>query len=119
VKNSFVQQHCRKNLRSSQTLNQHSIIPGLMNPDSMNEVIDGAKSCGYNLRADFAVEHMKRTETMGAYKPSTLLDFEAGRALEVEAIWGEPLRRAHIGGTTMPRLAQLYALLKSLDARRE
>jgi hypothetical protein len=37
-----------------------------MNPDSMNEVIEGAKSCGYNLPADVAVEHMKRTETMGA-----------------------------------------------------
>ena len=85
----------------------------------MNEVIDGAKSCGYNLPADVAVEHMKHTETMGAYKPSTLLDFEAGHALEVEAIWGEPLRRAQTEGTTMPRLGQLYALLKSLNARRE
>jgi len=85
----------------------------------MNEVIVGAKSCGYNLAADVALEHMKRTETMGAYKPSTLLDFEAGRALEVEAIWGEPLRRAQTGGTAMPRLEQLYALLKSLNARRE
>jgi 2-dehydropantoate 2-reductase len=85
----------------------------------MNEVIEGAKSCGYNLPGDVAVEHMKRTETMGAYKPSTLLDFEAGRALEVEAIWGEPLRRAHTRGTAMPRLEQLYALLKSLNAGRE
>src|SRR5678815_2161925 len=41
---------------------------------SMNEVIEGAKSCGYNLPGDVAVEHMKRTETMGPYKPSTLLD---------------------------------------------
>src|SRR5438105_10621024 len=85
----------------------------------MNEVIEGAKGCGYNLPADVAVEHMKRTETMGAYKPSTLLDFEAGRALEVEAILGEPLRRARTGGTATPRLEQLYALLKSLNARRE
>jgi 2-dehydropantoate 2-reductase len=85
----------------------------------MNEVIDGAKSCGYNLPGDVAAEHMKRTKTMGAYKPSTLLDFEAGRALEVEAIWGEPLRRARAGGTAMPRLEQLYALLKSLNARHE
>jgi 2-dehydropantoate 2-reductase len=85
----------------------------------MNEVIDGAKSCGYNLLGDVAAEHMKRTKTMGAYKPSTLLDFEAGRALEVEAIWGEPLRRARAGGTAMPRLEQLYALLKSLNARHE
>jgi 2-dehydropantoate 2-reductase len=85
----------------------------------MNEVIEGAKGCGYNLPGDVAVEHMRRTETMGAYKPSTLLDFEAGRALEVEAIWGEPLRRACTRGIAMPCLEQLYALLKSLNARRE
>jgi 2-dehydropantoate 2-reductase len=56
---------------------------------------------------------------MGAYKPSTLLDLEAGRALEVEAIWGEPLRRAQAQGAVMPRLEQLYTHLKSLDALRE
>jgi 2-dehydropantoate 2-reductase len=85
----------------------------------MNELIEAAKSCGYDLPADVAFEYMKRTETMGAYKPSTLLDFEAGCALELEAIWGEPLRRAQARGKTMPRLQQLYALLKSLDSRRE
>src|SRR5437764_13957869 len=60
----------------------------------MKEVVVGAKSCGYNLPMDVVLEQIKRTETMGAYKPSTLLDLEAGRVLEVEAIWGEPLRRA-------------------------
>jgi len=68
---------------------------------------------------DVVVEQIKRTETMGAYKPSTLLDFEAGRALEIEAIWGEPLRRAQANGATMPRLEELYQRLKTLDARRE
>jgi 2-dehydropantoate 2-reductase len=85
----------------------------------MNEVIEAARNCGYNLPGDVAVEYLKRTETMGAYKPSTLLDLETGRALEVEAIWGEPLRRAQASGTAMPRLEQLYALLKSLNARCE
>jgi len=85
----------------------------------MNEVVVGAKSCGYNLPMDVVLEQIKRTETMGAYKPSTLLDMEAGRALEVEAIWGEPLRRAQAQGAAMPRLEQLYMHLKSLDVRRE
>jgi 2-dehydropantoate 2-reductase len=85
----------------------------------MNEVVVGAKSCGYNLPMDVVLEHVRRTETMGDYKPSTLLDLEAGRALEVEAIWGEPLRRAQAQGTPMPRLKQLYTRLKTLDARRE
>jgi 2-dehydropantoate 2-reductase len=85
----------------------------------MKEVVVGAKSCGYNLPMDVVLEQIKRTETMGAYKPSTLLDLEAGRALEVEAIWGEPLRRAQAQGAVMPRLEQLYTHLKSLDALRE
>jgi 2-dehydropantoate 2-reductase len=85
----------------------------------MNEVVVGAKSCGYNLPVDVVVEQIKRTETMGAYKPSTLLDLEAGHALEVEAIWGEPLRRAQAQGAAMPRLEQLYTQLKTLDAQRE
>ena len=85
----------------------------------MNEVVVGAKSCGFSLPMDVVVEQIKRTETMGAYKPSTLLDFEAGRALEIEAIWGEPLRRAQANGATMPRLEELYQRLKTLDARRE
>jgi 2-dehydropantoate 2-reductase len=85
----------------------------------MNEVVAGAKNCGYDLPEDVVLEQIKRTETIGAYKPSTLLDFEAGRALEIEAIWGEPLRRAQAQGAAMPRLEELYRQLKTLDARRE
>ena len=80
----------------------------------MDEVIDAANRCGYPLEHSAAHEQMKRTETMGAYKPSTLLDWEAGRPLEIEGIWGEPLRRATAAGASMPRLEIVYTLLKSL-----
>ncbi len=66
-----------------------------------------------------AAEQMRRTETMGAYKPSTLLDFESGRPLEIEAIWGEPFRRAAAAGAQTPRLQMIYSLLKSLDGLRQ
>jgi 2-dehydropantoate 2-reductase len=56
---------------------------------------------------------------MGAYKPSTLLDFESTRPLEIEAIWGEPLRRAAAAGAQAPRLQVLYSLLKSIDRVRQ
>ena len=81
----------------------------------MEEVIEAANRCGYPLENDAAAEQMQRTDTMGAYKPSTLLDFQAGRPLEIEAIWGEPLRRARAAGAASPRLELLYAALKSLD----
>ena len=83
----------------------------------MREVIEAANKCGYPLELSAAEKMMHRTETMGHYKPSTLLDFEAGKPLEIEAIWGEPLRRGQAAGAEMPRLQQLYGLLKSLDQR--
>lgn len=70
----------------------------------MDEVILAANKCGYFLPTAAALEQMKRTETMGAYKPSTLIDYEGGRPLEIEAIWGEPLRR----GTARARACHDY-----------
>ncbi|MEY2489754.1 MAG: 2-dehydropantoate 2-reductase [Verrucomicrobiota bacterium] len=84
----------------------------------MEEVIVAANKCGFPLPAAAALEQIKRTESMGAYKPSTLIDFQAGRPLEVEAIWGEPLRRAVAAGASAPRLQALYAKLKAMDSQR-
>ena len=38
----------------------------------------------------------------------------ACRQVEVEAIWGEPLRRASAAGAKLPKLEMLYALLKAV-----
>jgi 2-dehydropantoate 2-reductase len=81
----------------------------------MDEVIVAANKCGHALPSEAWREHIKRTETMGGYKPSTLLDWEAGRPLEIEPIWGEPSRRAVAAGGQMPRTEMIYALLKQLD----
>jgi Ketopantoate reductase PanE/ApbA C terminal len=59
------------------------------------------------------------TETMGPDKPSTLLDWEAGKWLEIEAIWGEPLRRAAAAAAQMQGLEIVYALLKHFDLARQ
>ncbi|HMJ05555.1 MAG TPA: 2-dehydropantoate 2-reductase [Chthoniobacterales bacterium] len=84
----------------------------------MDEVIAGANCCGCALPTAEALTQMKRTRELGAYKPSTLVDFEAGRPLELEAIWGEPLRRALAAGAKMPCLTALYQELKKLDEQR-
>jgi 2-dehydropantoate 2-reductase len=84
----------------------------------MDEVIAAANKCGHALPGDAWREHMNRTETMGAYKPSTLQDWESRRPLEIEPIWGEPLRRAVAAGGQMPRTEMIYALLKKLDRAR-
>jgi 2-dehydropantoate 2-reductase len=85
----------------------------------MGEVIDAANKCGHALEHAAAKQQMERTETMGAYKPSTLLDFEAEKPLEIEAIWGEPFRRAVTAGAATPRLELLYSLLRALDQTRQ
>jgi 2-dehydropantoate 2-reductase len=84
----------------------------------MDEVIAAANKCGHALPSDAWREHIKRTEAMGAYKPSTLTDWEEGRPLEIEAIWGEPVRRAIAAGGEMPRTEMMYALLKKIDHHR-
>ena len=81
----------------------------------MDEVITAANKCGHALPSDAWREHMERSEKMGPYKPSTLLDWEAGRPLEIEPIWGEPSRRAAAAGGQMPRTEMIYAFLKQLD----
>jgi len=83
----------------------------------MDEVIAGANRCGIPLRAAEALEQMKRTETLGACKTSTLIDFEKGKPLELEAIWGEPLRRTVAAGAQMRHLEELYLSLQVLDAQ--
>jgi 2-dehydropantoate 2-reductase len=85
--------------------------------DLMNEVTVAASRCGHTLPSDSWRELMKRTETMGAFKPSTLLDWEAGKPIELEAIWGEPARRARAAGFEMARTEMLYALLKTMQKK--
>jgi 2-dehydropantoate 2-reductase len=80
----------------------------------MDEVIGAANACGYPLPAAAALEQIRRTELMGNYKPSTLIDFEMRRPLEIEPIWGEPLRRARAAGALVPRWEELYASLREI-----
>jgi 2-dehydropantoate 2-reductase len=51
--------------------------------------------------------------------PSMLLDWQAGRPLELEVIIGNPIRIARKKGIEMPRLQSLYALLKMAQTRRD
>jgi len=77
----------------------------------MHEVIAAANLIGHNVPASHAKKLLALTRTMGAYKASTLLDFEKGLPLELESLFGEPLRRAQAIGAATPRLAALCAVL--------
>jgi len=86
--------------------------------DLMLEVIATAGALGFEIPVSCAEEQIERTRTMGAYKASTLLDFELGRPLELESMFLEPLRRAQAAGVSVPRLAALCAVLQQLDQPR-
>jgi 2-dehydropantoate 2-reductase len=86
--------------------------------DLMDEIIAAANKCGHRLPEDAWRKHLERSEKMGGYKPSTLQDWEAGKPLEIEAIWGEAVRRAAAAGAKMPRTEMIYELLKKLDQQR-
>jgi 2-dehydropantoate 2-reductase len=58
---------------------------------------------------------MTNTATMGAYRPSMLVDYQQKSPLEVEAILGEPVRRAAASGTPVPTIESQYHLTAFLD----
>ena len=78
----------------------------------MDETAAAARALGHDISDEFTQHQITRTPALGAYQPSTLVDFLAGREMEIEAIWGEPLRRGQAAGTPMPELARLYTELK-------
>jgi len=80
----------------------------------MLEVRDGAAALGIEIPESFLRRQMEVTYPMGAYKPSSLVDYLAGREVEVEAIWGEPARRARATGVVLPKLEELYHQLQTL-----
>jgi 2-dehydropantoate 2-reductase len=81
----------------------------------MDETIAIANACGHHLPSSIALDQLKRTQLMGNFKPSTLVDHLAGRPLEIEPIWGEPLRRGQAGGIEAPQLERLYRELIALE----
>ena len=62
--------------------------------------------------------YLTMTAGMGPYRPSTVLDFIDGRAMEVEAMFETPARRASELGVDAPTMAMFAALLRELDRGR-
>ncbi len=82
--------------------------------DLMNEIRLGASALNMSIPVELPQELIERTYGMGAYKPSSVIDYLQGKPVEVEAIWGEPLRQAKAAGVDLPKLEMLYRLLKIL-----
>jgi 2-dehydropantoate 2-reductase len=85
--------------------------------DLMAEIIAIARALGHKVEEAQAEVNIERTLTMGAYKPSTLLDFERGQPLELKSMFLEPLRCAREAGVWTPRLEALCAVLSGLNPK--
>jgi len=83
----------------------------------MREVQQAAAAFGFAIPDEFLREQYDVTPPMGPYQPSSLVDFRAGREVELDAIWGEPLRRARAAGVATPHLEKLFADLSRVLAR--
>ena len=82
----------------------------------MREVIQVANKLGYNLSNSLVDHNIKETKSMGPYRPSSMIDFMEGRPVEVEAIWGNPVRVGRSVGVEIPRMEALYDSIKSLSS---
>ena len=74
----------------------------------MMEIITVAEALGHKIDPAFAEANIKGTLEMGPYQPSSLVDFLAKQAVEVDAIWGAPLREAKRLGVSVPELETLH-----------
>lgn len=78
----------------------------------MQEVHAIAAAVGHPLPDTLIDKSIHSTLKMPPYKTSMLVDFEAGRPLETEAILGNAVRAGQKAGVAIPRLEAVYALMK-------
>ncbi len=81
----------------------------------MDEVVSGARLDGVDLNARFVEKMIDSTRAMKPYEPSMKLDRDAGRPMEVQAIYGDPIRRIESLGGQAPVSRVLYGLLAGID----
>lgn len=98
----------------------------MANPDTlilveeiMQEVVAGAKSYDRTIPNDFIPHMLDYTHKMKPYRTSMKIDYDESRPLEVEAIFGNPIRAAQQAGIKLPQIEVLYRMLKFVDAQRQ
>lgn len=84
----------------------------------MKEVQTVGQALGHQISDDFLANQIEITHPMGPYKPSSMLDYVNSNPLEVESIWGEPVRQAAAIGIEVPQLKALYEKIARLDSTR-
>lgn len=83
----------------------------------MQETADVAASTGCFFSREDLDANMEYTRNFPPYKTSMLVDYEAGRPLEVDAILGNVCKIARKNGVNTPHLETCYALLQSVSPK--
>jgi len=84
----------------------------------MREVLLGAKSCDRIIPDSFIADMLEHTAKLTTpYRTSMKIDYESRRPLEVETIFGNPLRKAIAAGANLSQITCIYQQLKFLDAK--
>lgn len=84
----------------------------------MLEVIAASRAEGCEIPDGYALQMIDATLRMRPYFPSMYHDFEARRALELDAMYFVPVERARQAGAPMPRVQSLAQQLAFLADRR-
>ncbi len=79
----------------------------------MDEVAAASAACARPIDPVFIDKMMEHTEKMVPYAPSMKLDFDRGNPMEIESIYGNPIRAAKAAGIEMPETEKLYQQLKA------
>ncbi|MFA5678313.1 MAG: putative 2-dehydropantoate 2-reductase [Pseudomonas sp.] len=83
----------------------------------MEEVEAAASRCGRPLPAGYVDQAWSKTDGQPDYQSSMQVDFNAGRPLELEAIYQAPLAAVAVAGGAMPKVEMLYQTLLFLNQR--
>ena len=78
----------------------------------MREIQAAATAHGHVIEDAFLDLMMEHTDKMEPYYTSMHLDRREGRPMEIESIFGEPLRRGRAKAVPMPELERLYQALQ-------
>ena len=85
----------------------------------MSETLMAANANGCQLSTDLIEKMVQVTKTFRDFRPSSLIDFDLGRQVELEAIWGESLPRGKNKGVSLPSMRSLYETIRDKIAARD
>ncbi|MDZ4852605.1 MAG: putative 2-dehydropantoate 2-reductase [Pirellulaceae bacterium] len=85
---------------------------------TMRDVLRSARACGEDISDEHVDTMMDHTDRMVPYDSSMRLDYLAGRPMEIDAIFTNPLRAAQDAGFAAPMIDVLHRQLRFLEAKR-